>query len=205
MEQIADFKNHHVEVDHSHSHALPLPPPKPAKALESKPEIVVTEPGSDTQNNSSNNNKQVIKLVEGLNRKRVPPSGAGWLDNEESEWWERWRRHVAKLDGRFVVGGTALAAKKKSRKRRKEKEKERTMPLARAITNGDVKLEAVDVPFPVSVPRVPPPPEVKDEFAEQVLVVDYEEEEKDDGGVNEDLRVVIKVRYFFQIVVVLKC
>jgi hypothetical protein len=59
------------------------------------------------------------------------------------------------------------------------------------ITNGEVKLEAVDG---LGVP--PPPAEVKDEFAEQVLVVDYDEEEKDDGGVNEDLRVVIKVIYF---------
>ena len=39
-------------------------------------------------------------------------------------------------------------------------------------------------------------PEVKDEFAEQVLVVDYDEEEKEDGSVNEDLRVVIKVTFF---------
>lgn len=166
VEQITDFRNHHVEVDHH----PPLPPAKSARAaqlIDSKPEIVVTEPGKDTQN------KQVIKLVEGIDRKRVP-GASGWLDEEETEWWERWRRHLAQLDGR-IAG--ALDTKKKSKIRRKEK----VQPLA--IANGQVKIETVDMP-------------AKDEFAEQVLVVDYDEEEKDDGGVNEDLRVVIKVTIF---------
>jgi len=171
MEQVTDFRNHHVEVDNPHQ----PPPAKPAKPAqqpsESKPEIVVTEPGSDAQN------ARVIKLVEGINRKRVS-AGTGWLDEEESEWWERWRRHLAQLDGR--IASTALSPKKSKKRRR-----EQTQPPA--ITNGDVKIEVVDVL------GVPPPAEVKDEFAEQVLVVDYEEEEKDDGGVNEDLRVGIKV------------
>lgn len=175
VEQITDFRNHHVEVDH----ALP-PPAKPANSAqptESRPEIVITEPGSGEQN------KRVIKLVEGIDRKRIP-TASGWLDQEETEWWGRWRRHVAQLDER--TAGTALGTKKKSKKRRKEK----SLPLA--ITNGEVKIEAVDVL------GVPPPAEVKDEFAEQVLVVDYDEEEKDDGGVNEELRVVVKVNKNFQ-------
>jgi len=174
-EQVTDFKTHHVEVDHH------PPPPlaksaKPAQPTDGKPEIVVTEPGSDTQN------KQVIKLVEGIDRKRVP-GASGWLDEQETEWWERWRRHLAQVDGR-IAGAGAPSVKKKSKKRRKEKAQHL------AITNGEVKIEAVDVP------DIPPPAEVKDEFAEQVLVVDYDEEEKDDGGVNEDLRVVIKVTTF---------
>jgi len=169
-EQVTDFRNHHIEVDHS------LPPPaKPTQPIEGKPEIVVTEPGSGTQN------KQVIKLVEGIDRKRIP-TGSGWFDQEEAQWWERWRRHIAQLDER--IAGATLGTKKRGKKRRKEK----TQPLA--ITNGQVKAEAVD-----SL-GVPPPAEVKDEFAEQVLVVDYDEEEKEDGSVNEDLRVVIKVAIF---------
>ena len=175
-EQITDFRNHHVEVDHH----PPLPPAKSAKLTESRPEIVVTEPDRDAQN------KQVIKLVEGIHRKRAP-GASGWLDKEETEWWERWRKYLAQLDERFpgAAGGAGGAlGTKKSKKRRKEKAR----PLA--ITNGQVKMEAVDVP------GVPLPAKAKDEFADQVLVVDYDEEEKDDGGVNEDLRVVVKVTVF---------
>lgn len=173
IEQITDFKNHHIEVDYS----LPLPAKsaKSTQLTESKPEIVVTEPGSDTQN------KRVIKLVEGVDRKRIP-TGSGWLDQEEAQWWERWRRHIAQLDER--IASATLSTKKKGKKRRKEK----TQPLV--VTNGEVKAEAVDFL------GVPPPAEVKDEFVEQVLVVDYDEEEKEDGSVNEDLRVVIKVSIF---------
>lgn len=166
-EQVTDFRNHHIEVDYS------LPPPgKPTRLTESKPEIVVTEPGSGAQN------KQVIKVVEGIDRKRVP-TGSGWFDQEEAQWWERWRRHITQLDER--TAGATLGTKKKGKKRRKEN----TQPLA--ITNGEVKAEGIEFL------GVPPPAEVKDEFAEQVLVVDYDEEEKEDGSVNEDLRVVIKV------------
>jgi hypothetical protein len=175
IEQITDFKNHHVEVDHS---LPPLTKPKPAKPTqltESNPEIVVTEPGSDAQN------KRIIKLVEGIDRKRIP-TGSGWLDQEESQWWERWRRHVAQLDQR--IAGATLCTKKKGKKRRKDT----VQPLG--ITNGGVKAEVVDFL------GVPLPAEVKDEFVEQVLVVDYDDEEKDDGSVNEDLRVVIKVAIF---------
>ena len=172
-EQITDFRSHHVEVDHS------LPPPaksvKPSQLIEGKPEIVVTEPGSGAQN------KQVIKLVEGIDRKRIP-TGSGWFDQEEAQWWERWRRHVARLDER--IAGVTLGTKKRGKKRRKDK----TQPLA--ITNGEVMAEVVDFL------GVPLPAEIKDEFAEQVLVVDYDEEEKEDGSVNEDLRVVIKVAIF---------
>lgn len=175
MEQITDFKNHHVEVDHSLPPLAKPRPAKPAQLTESKPEIVVTEPGSDAQN------KRVIKLVEGIDRKRIP-SGSGWLDQEEAQWWERWRRHIAQLDEH--IAGATLVTKKKGKKRRKDK----AQPLA--ITNGEVKAEAIDFL------GVPPPVEVKDEFVEQVLVVDYDEEEKEDGSVNEDLRVVIKVTIF---------
>ena len=176
MEQVTDFRSHHVEVDHH----PPLPPAKsakPAQFTESRPEIVVTEPDRDAQN------KQVIKLVEGIHRKRVP-GASGWLDKEETEWWERWRRYLAQLDERFAGAGAGTLDTKKSKKRRKEKAR----PLA--ITNGEVKMETVDVP------GVPLPAKDKDEFADQVLVVDYDEEEKDDGGVNEDLRVVVKVTIF---------
>jgi SWI/SNF-related matrix-associated actin-dependent regulator of chromatin subfamily B protein 1 len=172
-EQITDFKNHHVEVDHS-LHP-PARPAKPTQLTDSRPEIVVTEPGSDAQN------KQVIKIVEGIDRKRVP-TVSGWLDEEETEWWERWRRHIAQLDERIT--SASLGTKKKGKKRRKEN----AQPLG--VTNGEVKMEAIDFP------GVPPPAEIKNEFAEQVLVVDYDEEEKDDGSVNEDLRVVIKVAIF---------
>lgn len=201
QEQIADFKNHRVEIETTQRKPAPLPS-KPVSTIgglkvngreQSRSRSSTPLPGqrekseipqSDIQKKPSSSN---LAVDSGLGKKRPRPAhdsadGAGRIDDEEEEWWERWRKRMRVLDG----SGVKRTKKPTGGSRKKRLRNGHASARLDSVPAG-IKVEVSEVDIKRSLTKKDDP----DEYQQELLFVD--EDEEPDAGVNEDLRILIKV------------
>jgi hypothetical protein len=128
------------------------------------------------------------------------PDGPGKIEDEEEEWWERWRKRMRVLDGNGIRRhGKKVTSKKPlsmagssnnnnhHRKSRFDKRKF-SSSLPNGVPTNGIKMEVNDV----NPKRVFIKIEEGDEYERELLFVD-EDEPEPAHGINEDLRIMIKV------------
>lgn len=234
QEQIADFKNHRVEIENpAGAPKIAAPAPTPA-APSSKP--VSTIGGSLTVNglgreksrsrsatplpgerersekpvssilrkvpsstglaaaalesyNTSNSKKRSRPANEGPN-----PNGLGKIEDDEEEWWERWRKRMRVLDGTGIMRH-ATPTTKRSKKplstaspRKSRSLKKKSGNLQNGVPTNGIKLEVNEVDAKKALIKIEEP----DEYQRELLFVDDDEPEPQ-NAINEDLRILIKV------------
>lgn len=225
-EQVADFKNHRVEVEAG----------KAANNNNNKQVAVITQfPVSASKPVSTVGGLTVNGLIaersrsatplpgerplskkssfigvptsdSGIGKKRARPrdnpDGVGVMEDEDEEWWERWRKRMRVLD-KAAANAKKLARKKPPppppsmnasprKKRGKGNANARSSKHEGIPTNG-IKVEVSEHDFKNAlVVKV----EEQDEFKKELLFVDENEPEAD-TGYNEELRIPIKVSGFF--------
>jgi hypothetical protein len=139
-------------------------------------------------------------------RPKYEPEGSGVMEDEDEEWWERWRKRMRVLDA-AAAKAKKLAAKNpppppprpsrstnaSPRKKPRGKAGNRSSKHDGIPTNG-IKVEISEHDFKHALVKVEEP----DEFQKERLFVDENEPEAD-TGYNEELRIPIKVRIFFNL------
>lgn len=125
------------------------------------------------------------------------PSGVGKFEEEdEVQWWERWRKRMRALDGSAVrksskakVAGVGKAGRSSKPALRVGGRKSKAS-LANGSSSKSVKIEAEEVDLKVPIVSEP------DEYQRELIFVDDEEKEPADN-INEDLRILIKLDIAF--------
>lgn len=216
QEQIADFRSHRVEIESRppERKSTPAPPSsRPASTVGStltvngfnreKSRSRSTTPLPGERERSEKPSSSSLKVPSSTNvasndtpsKKRARPTndgsdGTGKFDDEEEEWWERWRKRMRVLDGSGVRRRHRKAATGKktvhTRKSRSAKGKDQAFPNG-VPTNG-IKVEINEVDAKNSLVKIEEP----DEYQKELLFVN-EDEPGLPAGVNEDLRIMIKV------------
>lgn len=191
-DQLNDFKNHRVEVDTERR-----PPPAPSTDNASNlivptiltngatPTAGLSIPGTPQDRARSVEPKKPISSASSINlkkRARIGPDGSGSIEDEDEDWWERWRKRMKVLDGSGVVTvPTANPIKPKSAPNSKKGKPKSKGKASAHLTNG-VKREN-------GTPSI----KIEDEYKRDTIFVDEDEEHEEEDGINEDLRILIKV------------
>ncbi|KAG8826158.1 SWI/SNF chromatin-remodeling complex subunit, partial [Serendipita sp. 401] len=236
QEQIADYKNHRVEIENVLPRAAIAPPsPRPTTPLPANGKPVSTVGGGLTVNGLSRDlsrsrsttplpmereksekpplsaiqkHSSGLLNIEGMmiGRKRTRPANDGptgvgkFEDEEEEEWWTRWRKRMRVLDGSGVSRKSRKAALVAEAKKpvasgtstpRKSRPRTRVTGPSSFLPNGSptkgikVEVEEVDLKHPLLLSE-------PDEYKRELIYVD-ENEGDVDGKTNEDLRILIKL------------
>jgi hypothetical protein len=219
-EQIADFKNHRVEIERnaSTSKLTPAPPVAPGSKPVSTIGTSLTVNGFGREKSRSRSAtplpgerdrsekppSSVLKKVpsstglagtDSNSKKRCRPAndgpdGPGKIEDEEEEWWERWRKRMRVMDGAGIrrhgkktTSKKPLSTASNNRKSRFDKRKS-SWSLPNGVPTNGIKLEVNSKVF-IKI-------EEGDEYERELLFVD-EDEPEPANGINEDLRIMIKV------------
>jgi len=213
QEQTADFKNHRIEMEANSQRknvalvtALP-PSSKPVSTVgglkvngreQSISRASTPLPG---QREKSEKPLSIVGLPKrplsnalenSLSKKRSrstrdEPDGVGKLDEEEVEWWERWRKRARAMDGSGVRRTKKLSGG--SRKKRSKREHHSTAAHLNGVPPVGIKVE-VNEP---DIKDTPVKVEGPDEYQRELLFVGEDDEHDAATGINEDLRILIKV------------
>lgn len=220
QEQVTDFKNHRVEVEGSKPSNKPPTVITPLPLSGSKPVSTIggltvnglnaersrsTTPLPGERSLSKKSSFVGLSTADsGIGKKRARsrdgPEGVGIMEDEDQEWWERWRKRMRVLDA-AAVNAKKLAGKKPpkstSRMTASPRKKSRTKPKSstsrhEGIPTNGIKVEVSEHDFKNALVKTEEP----DEFQKELLFVDDNEAETD-TGYNEELRIPIKVCFFF--------
>ena len=217
QEQTADFKNHRVEIEAAASQRKPAPLPtanKPVSTIgglkvngreQSRSRSSTPLPGQREKSEKPQStlgiqkkpSSNTLAVESGLGKKRIRPAydgpdGVGKIDNEEEEWWERWRKRMRVMDGSGVrrTKKTATGSRKKG--------------MLNGLSSTSAPLDSVPAGIKVEVSEVDMKGSLKkeepDEYQQELLFVDEDDEPDALAGLNEDLRILIKVCSEYSIV-----
>lgn len=205
-EQTTDFKNHRVEIENpSLRKAAPAttslaPPSKPVSTVgglkvngreQSTSRSSTPLPGQreksekplSTVGIQKRSSSGALVVDSGLGKKRGRPAhdtpdGVGKIEDEDEEWWERWRKRMRVMDGSGV-----------RRIRKSSGGSHKTCVQSNSVPSAGIKVEVNEVDINDS----PIKGEEQDEYQRELLFVDEDDEPDAPTGVNEDLRILIKV------------
>jgi hypothetical protein len=205
QEQMTDFKNHRVEIEAAQrKNVPPSAPSKPVSTIGGLKvngrEQSISRPSTPLPGQREKSEKPLSvagiqkkpsfnTLESGLGKKRNRPAhdgpeGVGKIDDEDEEWWERWRKRMRVMDGT----GLRRTTKASGGSPKKRSQNPASAPLNGYPSSG-IKVEVNEADIKDSMVKMEEP----DEYQGELLFVDEDDEPEAPTGVNEDLRILIKV------------